>query len=50
MVDRRKQASRVSSAILFRVLFFICFIIEKTLSQMYVLPNMEHIFCGKSLN
>ena len=50
VVDRRKQASRVSSTILFRVLLFIRSIIEKALSQMYVLPNMEHIFCAKSLS
>ena len=59
VVDRRKQASRVSSTtILFRVLLFICFTIEKllrvltratkALSQMYVLSEMEHIFCAKS--
>ena len=49
VVDRHKQASKVSSAILFPVLLFIRFIIEKALSQMYLLLNMEKIFCAKSL-
>ena len=49
VVDRRKLAFSVSSAILFRVLLFVCFIIEKALSQMYMLMNLDHIFYAKSL-
>ena len=48
-VDRRRQASRVSSLILFRASLFNRFIQEKVLSQIYVLPNIEHIFSAKSL-
>ena len=48
-VDRRKRASRVSSLILFRSSLFNRFIQEKMLSQIYVLPNIEHIFNAKSL-
>ena len=48
-VHRRRRASRVSSLILFRSSLFTRFIQEKMLSQMYVLPNIEHIFSAKSL-
>ena len=50
VVDRRKQASRVSSAILFCVLFFICFIIKKTLSQMYMRPTWSTFFVESLLS
>jgi len=48
MVDRRKQVSRVSSAILIRVSLFNHFVSEQALSQIYVLSNMEHIFSARS--
>ena len=41
--------NRTSSLILFLSFDFICFIVEKLLSQMYVLPNMLAIDSAKSL-
>ena len=51
LFDRcNRQASRVSLAILFRIFFFNRFIIEKSLSHNYVLPNMDTFFVQSFLS
>jgi len=49
-VANRRLSSSVVFALRFLVLYLACFMVEKILSSIYVLPNITCIFIVKSLS